>query len=63
MYIQNKGEGTSEVLSQTLYVCYVIYMDNEMVKHILWDCSSVKDIWGACGKKIQKSIDEGTTFV
>jgi hypothetical protein len=23
--------------------------------HLLWDCPYVKDGWGACGKKIQKS--------
>jgi hypothetical protein len=33
-----------------------------MVKHILWDCLSTVDVWGACGRIIQKSYVVGYSF-
>jgi hypothetical protein len=33
-----------------------------MVKHILWDCPSTVDVWGACGRIIQKSYVAGYSF-
>jgi hypothetical protein len=46
-------------------LCLFCNKDRETVKHILWDCPSAKDIWGACGcgRKIQKNTDEDTMFV
>lgn len=44
-------------------LCIFCCSKSETVKHILWDCLSTTDVWGAYGKKVQKSIGERNTFI
>jgi hypothetical protein len=32
------------------------------MKHVLWDCPSATYVWGACGRKVQKSTIKYTNF-
>jgi ribonuclease HI len=44
-------------------LCIFCMSECETVKHILWDCPSASDVWGVCGRKVQKSSGEGSTFI
>lgn len=43
--------------------CLFCCSEFETIKHILWDCPSATDVWGACGRKVQKSTGEGNFFI
>jgi len=43
-------------------LCIFCKMERETIYHILWECSSSTDVWGACGTTIQKSVVNGNTF-
>jgi hypothetical protein len=34
----------------------------KMVLHVLWECPSAVDVWGVCGRKIQKCSNVGNFF-
>jgi hypothetical protein len=44
-------------------LCFFGKFEVESVKHILWDCPSANDVWGGCGKSMQKSVVAGDTFI
>lgn len=43
--------------------CIFCTSEREIVLHILWSCPSASDVWGGCGKKIQKCSNAGNSFV
>ncbi|XP_062145914.1 uncharacterized protein LOC133853906 [Alnus glutinosa] len=43
-------------------LCLFCQTELETVRHVLWDCPSTSDVWGACDRKIQKSNVGGDNF-
>jgi hypothetical protein len=43
-------------------LCIFYKMESETTYHILWECFSSQDVWGACSTTIQKSIVNGNTL-
>jgi hypothetical protein len=43
-------------------LCLFCQTELETVRHVLWDCPSASDVWGACDRKIQKSNVGGDNF-
>ena len=43
--------------------CLFYKMEDETAIHILWQCSSARDVWCVGPKKLQKSMDEGRDFL
>lgn len=43
--------------------CPLCGLEAETSFHILWNCPSARDVWGACGRKIQKRVFEGLEFI
>jgi hypothetical protein len=43
-------------------LCLFCKTEVETTKHILWDCPLAADVWGACGRIIQKSYVAGYSF-
>ena len=44
-------------------ICHMCGNECEMVMHIIWECPSAVDIWGACRGKLQKSSCHGNCFL
>jgi hypothetical protein len=44
-------------------ICFMCGNEGETVMHIIWECPSAVDIWGACRGKIQKSSFHGSCFL
>jgi hypothetical protein len=44
-------------------LCIFCKIEIEMTYHILWECISLQDVWGACSTTIQKSLVNGNSFV
>jgi hypothetical protein len=43
-------------------LCPICGLENETSLHILWECSSARDVWSSCGKTLQTSTWAGPTF-
>jgi hypothetical protein len=43
--------------------CPICGLVVETSYHILWDCSSARDAWSECGRKLQKSAFQTSTFI
>jgi hypothetical protein len=43
--------------------CIFCNCEQETVLHILWSCPSASDVWGFCGRQVQKWSNTGNTFV
>jgi hypothetical protein len=44
-------------------LCPLCGLVTETSFHVLWDCSSVRDVWSMCERKIQKSHFAGPDFM
>jgi hypothetical protein len=44
-------------------LCFFCKFEVESVKRILWDCLLANDVWGGCGKSMQKSVVVGDTLL
>jgi hypothetical protein len=45
------------------HICIFCNQQPETLVHILWECPSAVDVWGACGGRIQKSNTTGATIM
>jgi hypothetical protein len=43
--------------------CIFCNCEQETVLHILWSCPSASDVWGFCGRQVQKWSNTGNSFV
>jgi hypothetical protein len=43
-------------------LCLFCKKEVETMKHILWNCPSAADVWGACGMTVQKNFVAGFAF-
>jgi hypothetical protein len=43
-------------------LCCFCGVAQETIAHIIWECPSSQDVWGRCGRRIQKRNIEGVDF-
>lgn len=43
--------------------CIFCKLEGESTMHILWNCPSSNNVWGACAKKLQKCTKGGDSFL
>jgi hypothetical protein len=59
--LPNKDNLLKKGMDLDPYCCFC-KIEREMVHHVLWECAAMADVWGVCGRQIQKCSSVVNSF-